>query len=125
MTKVLDLNKPVQTRDGRKVRILATDRKGAHYPVLGLLTQADDEETVESWTLAGEFYSGDTDEADLVNVPEKRVLYFNIYPPTSPVYRSAGSYTANKTRAEADRNAATQDRIACIRVEFEAGRFDD
>ena len=124
MTKVLDLNKPVQTRDGRKVRVLATDRKGAHYPVLGLLTQADDEETVESWTLAGEFYSGDTDEADLVNVPEKIVGYLNVYGTRSQYGQT--SYRLYDSRAIADAEADDmRGRIACIRVECEEGRFDD
>ena len=125
MTKVLDLNKPVQTRDGRKVRVLATDRKGAaYYPVLGLLTQADGEETVESWTLVGEFYSGDTDEADLVNVPEKIVGYLNVYGTRSQYGQT--SYRLYDSRAIADAEADDmRGRIACIRVECEEGRFDD
>jgi hypothetical protein len=125
MTKVLDLNKPVQTRDGRKVRVLATDRKGAaYYPVLGLLTQADGEETVESWTLVGEFYSGDTDEADLVNVPEKIVGYLNVYGTRSQYGQT--SYRLYDSRAIADAEADDmRGRIACIRVEFEEGRFDE
>ena len=125
MEKKLDLTKPVQTRDGRKVRVLATDRKGAaYYPVLGLLTQADGEETVESWTLVGEFYSGDTDEADLVNVPEKIVGYLNVYGTRSQYGQT--SYRLYDSRAIADAEADDmRGRIACIRVEFEEGRFDE
>ncbi len=66
----LDLNKPVQTRKGKTVRILCTDRKGL-YPVLGLVTVAPDAEMAVSWALDGRY--GETGEHtdDLVNVPGK------------------------------------------------------
>lgn len=39
--KPIDWNKPVVTRDGRKVRVLCTDA-GVHRPVIALVDTADD-----------------------------------------------------------------------------------
>lgn len=48
----------VETRDGRKVRILCTDAKIIYgdtpQPILGLVTK-DDEEVSESWTIDGSY----------------------------------------------------------------------
>ncbi len=68
----LDLTKPVQTRDGRKVRILCTDRNGSKHPVVGLIDTYGDRklEMPHTWTSDGKFNSVEVDhEADLVNVP--------------------------------------------------------
>jgi hypothetical protein len=78
---MIDFNKPLQTRDGRPVRILATDLKGI-YPVAAVVPSGG-EETVQSFTLDGRFYaSADSEETewDLRNVPEETVEYGNFYP---------------------------------------------
>jgi len=64
---VLDFTKPVQTKDGRKVRILCTDAPG-DYPVVGLLGN-----TPYSWTIDGKYNRGLLvhDLRDLVNAPRK------------------------------------------------------
>lgn len=51
--------------------------------------------------------------------PEKIVRYVNIY-------RDGGEagYSSHKTRANADKSINTF-RVACIRIEFEEGQFDD
>jgi hypothetical protein len=65
----LDLTKPVQTRDGRKVRILCTDTKGAGmFPVYALITEENGKETSATYTLAGQYNLGDRCILDLVNV---------------------------------------------------------
>lgn len=76
MTK-LDLTKPVQTRDGRTVRILCTDRKG-EYPVVGLIILSNGQEISGSWNTCGRFNSLSDDEhdIDLINVPPKPVKYY-------------------------------------------------
>lgn len=77
MTK-LDLTKPVQTRDGRPVRILCTDRVGK-YQMVGLILE-DGHEYVETWNLNGQKYEGIISDIDLINVPPKPVKYFiNVY----------------------------------------------
>lgn len=70
----LDLTKPVQTRDGYPVRILATDLR-SEYPVVGIISHPDYDE-VETWTLDGAFVSSDEHPDDLVNVPVETRRYF-------------------------------------------------
>lgn len=76
----IDLNKPLQTRDGRPVRILATNLKGV-YPVAGVVAAEDGTETVHGFCLDGSFYApGDPDRFDLQNIPEETVEHGNFYP---------------------------------------------
>lgn len=78
--KPLDLTKPVQTRDGRPARIICTDRKSDHYPILALLME-DGTEYTTSFTVDGECYqNGGENRTDLVNVPPKRTSrFYNAY----------------------------------------------
>ncbi len=71
---MLDLTKPVQTRSGHKVRILATDVNDTQ-PVVGIVTYEDRSESVECWGCDGRFVSGgDSTDLDLVNVPAEQPL---------------------------------------------------
>lgn len=68
---VLDLTKPVQTRDGRPVRILCTDCPGDSHPIVGIIGTA-----VCRWSMDGEAVLSNIEWAApeqwrLVNVPEK------------------------------------------------------
>lgn len=74
-----DPNKPVQTRDGRKVRIIYTDKRGL-YPIVALISDGDGE-SCSSHTGDGKFSinrEGD-DPRDLINVPERKTLWMGIY----------------------------------------------
>lgn len=67
---MIDLTKPLQTRDGRPVRILSTDVKNSFYPIIGIVTGKDGEEYPDSWTSYGKnvVNTDYEDEDDLVNV---------------------------------------------------------
>lgn len=67
----LDLTKPVQTRDGRPVRILCTDA-GKIKPVVGLI-KTPTGDMVFSWSPSGRRYTivKTGHRTDLINVPEK------------------------------------------------------
>lgn len=84
-TKPLDLNKPVQTRDGRPARIIATDLLGL-YPVAAAIMSRNPEtptEYTESFTRLGEAAHDMPSDLDLVNVPPAKKVYerwINIYP---------------------------------------------
>jgi hypothetical protein len=111
-----DPNKPVQTRDGRPARIVCTDKKSEH-PIVALIIEKDGFEAVRSYLENGS-YDGVTKDGrlDLINVPEKIVRYLNAYP--------SGESYSYKSRKEAD-VGATSFRMACFRVEFTEGQFDD
>lgn len=76
----VDLTKPVETKDGRKVRILATDLKRSDYPVVAAVMHDNGKESIEQYTADGHFYaSGSASDEDLVNVPEPQIIYANLY----------------------------------------------
>jgi len=84
----LDLTKPVQTRDGRPVRILCDNMKGL-YPIVGLVTYVTTvdgdgvHERLHTWHSSGWHHrncTGIETPLDLVNVPPKPMKYYaNVY----------------------------------------------
>ena len=76
MTK-FDPTKPVQTRDGRKARILCTDRV-CKYPIVALVTRSGSNiEDVLGFTNEG-FWNVKECPDDLINIPEKKTGYIAI-----------------------------------------------
>ena len=73
-------SRKVVTRDGRKARILCTDRKG-DYPIIALVENCDSiDESVCSYDKNGIFYtSGISDNNDLFFAPEKHEGWVNLY----------------------------------------------
>ena len=104
---MIDKNKKYRTRDGREVRIYATDGIGS-YPVHGA-TRGRQGWTPEKWTADGLFfYDGSQREGDLVEVKPriKREVWLNVYPEAACLYYS---------RAMADQ-AAFDLRLACVKI---------
>jgi hypothetical protein len=76
---MFDPSKPVQTRDGRPARIVATDVKNDEYPILALIAEEDDTEYEATFTAEGAFLNDGCENArDLVNVPETTTEYVNL-----------------------------------------------
>jgi len=77
---MLDLSKPVQTRDGHEVRIYETNAPGV-YPIQGAIVTSDEEWKITEWGKYGEYYEyGKSHDLDLVNVPKPvRCGYMNVY----------------------------------------------
>lgn len=76
-----DPTKPVQTRDGRAARILATDVDVDGDTIAAYILSTDDLQGQLITTNANGSFWGDEDPLDLVNIPETsveyRVLYYN------------------------------------------------
>jgi hypothetical protein len=104
---------PHQTRDGRPARILATDIRHPNEPIVAAVDYGE-YEVVRCYKPNGRWHDGRTPENDLVNVPQKRKRWLNIY---------RGNYSGElcHTRDEADANAVMGARIACIEIEWEDG----
>ena len=115
--EMIDFSKPVQTRDGRKVRILCTDMKGdMGDTVVGIIAEGDSEEVL-TWKTDGVYNrAGDETSCDLINVPETRVVWVNMY--------AHDLSTSYPSKVHADRHGAPN-REACIRVEYTVGQFDE
>lgn len=68
---------PVQTRDGKKVRILCFDRKDVDYPIVALV-EIDGYEYTKHYTLKG--VANDIDHGmDLFMAPYKHEGWMNVY----------------------------------------------
>ena len=75
--KKLDWDKPLQTRNGRKVRIYCRDA-GGEYPVHGAIRQKNGDKWLpRSWTADGVYAVNHEDPEDLINVPEEQLV--NLY----------------------------------------------
>lgn len=118
----VEMGKHYRTRDGKEVRIYATDGDG-DYPVHGAI-HVDGKWHPESWTAEGRLYhecefedapDGSQNCEDLVEVKPriKQEVWVNVYGQRVP-----GGCYGYATRAEADENAARY-RKACVRVEID------
>lgn len=111
--KQLDLTKPVQTRDGRPVRILCTDAQSI-TSVVGLISEEPGKERLFAWNAHGRvagLAQLDAHTDDLVNTPVKRRVtgWLNVYP-------DGAVYFGHKAKADL---FAISSRIACIHIDIE------
>src|SRR4030067_861315 len=110
---MIDFTKPVQTREGEKVRIFGTDARDTDFPVRGEVNNCGIW-VQKSWTLEGQSTRAQH-ESFLVNVPEERFCYLNVY---------SRNVKSHSSRAEADQFAGSG-RISRLKIKIEDGRFDE
>ena len=100
---MIDKNKQYKTRDGREVRIYATDGNG-HKPIHGAIREG------ESWVAYTWLYDGvaalDCNSLIEVKPRIKREVWVNVYP---------NGVEAYSTRHSADFNTEPP-RIACVKL---------
>jgi hypothetical protein len=112
---MIDINKKYRTRDGREVRIYATDGR-AMYPIHGAILQEHGWQQ-SCWAVDGlhSISSSGNHSGDLIEVRprHKRMVWVNVYGDSKPAL--------HLSRELADQYRL--DRIACIKVEldFEEG----
>ena len=88
-------NREVVTRDGRKVRIICTDRKG-DTPIIALVHDANDgQEYGYAFYSDGKFFRDGNEELDLFFAPSKNTDYINLYRDES-VYFLGAVYTSEE-----------------------------
>lgn len=111
-------NKPVMVENDkivREVEILATDID-SRFPIVAKVTLFNGVKAIRRYTLEGEEEHGNNGLDNLINIPETHVRYFNVYEDSiSPPHF---------TRSGAD-DGYSKGRIACIRVEFKEGQYDE
>ena len=108
---MISKDKQYRTRDGREVRIYATDG-GDDFPVHGAI-KSDDKWASDCWTIDGLFVYDSRSICDLIEVKPriKREVWVNLYKDE----RLVGAYW---TKDKANREC-TDDRIACVKVEID------
>ena len=111
-------SRKVVTRDGRKARILCTDRKG-DYPIIALVENCDSiDESVCSYDKNGIFYtSGISDNNDLFFAPEKHEGWINVYR-NNDSHTYAGAVYDSKEDAE-KRKTIYENYVTTIKIEWE------
>ena len=112
---MIDITKQYRTRDGREVRLYASDGDGIHS-VHGAI-KYDTGWYLESWDAEGSYhYPGSKHELDLIEVKPriKRNVWLNMMP-EHEILASAIIYKTEE-EAKAWRHPAT---IACIKVEID------
>lgn len=117
MTKLLNLSKPITTRDGRPVRIL-TQTLNNNSNIVAIVTEADGLEDVWCFMSDGRFQSDKEHELDLINPVVKKKGWINIY--SSKRYPNRTSETIYPTKKRADEGVSiTEERVDCIEIEWE------
>ena len=113
---MIDKSKRYRTRDGREVRIYATDG-GGPQPVHGAVSGLNFWSTA-TWSKNGSYklVYGQENDWDIIEVRSRHkwTVWMNIYGPTS--------FTSHISREQAE-DEQDENRIACIKVEldFEEG----
>lgn len=109
----IDWSKPVQTRGGKPVEIITTKGRGSH-PVIGYVGYT---EILDGWMIDGTYNGKKPTDRDLINVPEERNLWVN-------VYEDGCSFAhANRDTAEYACSVRLKNspRIACVHVKYKIG----
>ena len=114
---MIDINKKYRTRDGREVRIYATDGGQCGTLIHGAVFDNAFWGSLV-WNSDGSKYSWREDSLDLIKVRprHKRTLWVNVYEGDWDAYTAA-------SKEDADENAS-DDRIACIKVELDFAEGD-
>ena len=108
----------VVTRDGRKVRILCTDRKG-DTPIIALVYDANDgQEYGYAFYSDGKFFRDGNEESDLFFAPEKHEGWININKWPDGVRDTDGIIYHNKLDIP-DTPPVGGQRVATIKIEWE------
>ena len=109
-------SKKVVTREGRPVRIICTDVKGASYSVLALVDKGDYEGPT-LYTKKGEYSLGTECSYDLFFAPVKKSGWINLYKMNSIISPGPRAYD---TKEEAESAAGDKSYyISTIKIEWE------
>lgn len=124
---MLDLTKPVQTKSGRKARILCCDREG-EKPIVALVGYQHSRSKGEDvlYYHPDGMFAGTASEYDLVNIPERCSRFANIYsiddPKTSDAHSLLGSTYSS---LELTKKRGIADRVGFLELIYQDGKMVD
>lgn len=108
-------SRQVVTRDGRKVRIVCTDRAGLYTkPIVALITLPNGDEVIKTFWDNGIETAGSEDKNDLFFAPAKYERWINIYG-NSIYYPGTKMYN---TEQEAKVLRGTDAYVATVKIEW-------
>ena len=110
-------SRKVVTGDGRNVRIICTDSKIRHYPIIALVEEPSRFENLFSYTEGGQMISYEPSEKyDLFFAPEKHEGWINVYHDLEHNEIYCGRIYASEEEAKCADYAYT---VATIKIEWE------
>ena len=113
-------NREVFTRDGRKVRIICTDRKNhVIYPIVALVESDEDDERIRCYKIDGKWSAdGLENSLDLIFAPTKHEGWITIDKYPDGVRDTNGIIYNNKSDIP-DMPPVGIQRVATIKIEWE------
>lgn len=111
----LDFSKPVRTVTTKQPVEIITTR--ARHPVFKVLGYIGEDQVATAFTLDGQI--SENGAVFLENMPQKQILYLNIYPNRSSLGNREKFFLTQHETPEAADAAATAERIACVPLQFE------
>jgi len=118
---IFDPTKPVQTRAGEKVRILATDLPG-EWPIVAAIIDDCDGYEITSYTASGKvFPDGENSPVDLVNIPEDQFAWVNLYKQPSGRLYFGSEYSCRGEAVEFSHPSA----VGRIKIKLVEGQWDE
>ena len=112
-------SRKVVTRDGRRVRIICTDRRDLNFPIIALIENiSGGGEKVCSYTKDGRHYTDCSDIFDLFFAPEKHEGWINVYRNSDTGHTYAGAVYDSKEDAE-KRKIIDENYVTTIKIEWE------
>lgn len=114
---IINPNIEIITRDGRKARVICTNKKG-EYPVAALVEAGGDSEDVISVTKDGR-YTNCVNSRDLFFAPEKHEGWINICKCMNGE-NCIGNYRIFKSKEDAENVGMNRDDyVATVKIEWE------
>ena len=111
-------SRKVVTRDGRRVRIICTDRRDLNFPIVTLIERKLGEgEVIYAYTKDGKYYTACSDILDLFFAPEKHEGWINVYR-NNDSHTYAGAVYDSKEDAE-KRKESGENYVTTIKIEWE------
>lgn len=109
MSKKFDPTKPVQTRGGYLARIICTNKEVSenyNFPIVALIKLPTDVvERIEAYTSKGYYSASEVEHSlDLINIPEEKIGWINVYSSTKINHAYAGEVIFS-TKEEAEKDA--------------------
>ena len=109
-------SRKVVTRDGRRARIICTDKRELNYPIIALIeTIPGGEEVTYSYTKGGRHCTACADIFDLFFAPEKHIGWVNIY----QVGKNKKCGFIYETEEAAKDQFESNEHIATVKIEWE------
>lgn len=109
-------SKKLVTRDGRKVRVICTDRLMEDFPICGLVDE-NGEEHYYSYTINGKHLINSDSDTDLFFAPEKKEGWVNVFKTDIDMFKSGRIYNSE---TEAKESVVCDEKyVDTVKIEWE------